>query len=87
MRKRLGTLLAGAVLASAAVGPPALAHHSYAMFDPQQNKQLEGTVEAFKWSNPHSYIEVLVVDDKGQAQKWTAECGGPNTYLTSKVTD
>ncbi|HEY4030561.1 MAG TPA: DUF6152 family protein [Caulobacteraceae bacterium] len=86
MRKRPGTtlarrILAGPILAGAslafALAAPALAHHSYAMFDAQQNKQLEGTVEAFKWSNPHSYIEVLVMDDKGQTQKWTAECGSP----------
>jgi hypothetical protein len=71
-----GTILAGAVLAGAAA-LPALAHHSYAMFDAQQNKQLDGTVQEFRWSNPHSFIEVLVTDDKGQTQKWTAECGSP----------
>jgi hypothetical protein len=81
MRKRPGSPVAGSILAgaalAAAVGAPALAHHSYAMFDLQQNKQLDGVVETFKWTNPHSFIEVLVIDDKGQTQKWTAECGSP----------
>ncbi len=76
MRKHTAIILAGAMLA-AATGAPALAHHSYAMFDAQQNKQLDGTVQAFKWTNPHSYIEVMVMDDKGQTQTWGVECGSP----------
>ena len=73
MRPLFGLICAGAVL----IGAPALAHHSYAMFDAQQNKQLTGVVQAFKWTNPHSYIEVVVMDDKGQAQTWGVECGSP----------
>ena len=76
MRKHSGTIVAGAMLVLA-TGLPAFAHHSYAMFDAAQNKQLDGVVQDFKWTNPHSYIEVLVTDDKGQTQKWTAECGSP----------
>ncbi len=76
MRKQTGIILAGAMLAAAA-GAPALAHHSYAMFDSQQNKQLDGVVQTFKWTNPHSYIEVMVTDDKGQTQTWGVECGSP----------
>jgi hypothetical protein len=76
MRKRSGIILAGAMLAGAG-GAPALAHHSYAMFDAKQNKELDGVVETFKWTNPHSYIEVLVTDAKGQTQKWGVECGSP----------
>jgi hypothetical protein len=75
MRKHQ-TILAGLLLAAAAAAP-ALAHHSYAMFDATQNKQLDGVVSEFKWTNPHSYIEVMVTDEKGQTQKWTAECGSP----------
>ena len=70
------TLIAIAIGAALAAGQ-ASAHHSYAMFDAQQNKQLEGVVQEFKWTNPHSYIEVVVMDDKGQAQTWGVECGSP----------
>jgi hypothetical protein len=69
-------LIAIAIGAAFAAGQ-ASAHHSYAMFDAAQNKQLAGTVQDFKWTNPHSYIEVLVTDDKGQTQKWGVECGSP----------
>jgi len=68
--------MAGIGLACIA-GAPALAHHSYSMFDAKQNKELNGVVQTFKWTNPHSYIEVVVTDDKGQTQTWTAECGSP----------
>lgn len=73
MKPLFGLICTAAVLMAA----PALAHHSYAMFDAQQNKQLDGTVQAFKWTNPHSYIEIVVTDDKGQTQTWSAECGSP----------
>jgi hypothetical protein len=76
MRKHTAIILAGATLA-AATAPPALAHHSYAMFDAKQNKELSGTIQTFKWTNPHSYIEVMVMDDKGQTQTWGVECGSP----------
>jgi hypothetical protein len=72
--KPLSGLICGAAILSAA---PALAHHSYAMFDAQQNKKLDGVVQTFKWTNPHSYIEVMVMDEKGNAQTWSAECGSP----------
>jgi hypothetical protein len=72
--KPVFALACGAAILAAA---PALAHHSYAMFDSQQNKQLDGVVQTFKWTNPHSYIEVTVMDAKGNAQTWSAECGSP----------
>ena len=47
------------VLASALAGP-ALAHHSFAMFDQKKVLTLEGTVTEFQWTNPHSFLEVDV---------------------------
>lgn len=73
--KRLAATAAAAVALIAA--GPAGAHHSYAMFDAGQNKQLDGVVETFKWTNPHSYIEVLVPGKDGQSEKWGVECGSP----------
>ena len=73
MKPLFGLLCGAAILAAA----PALAHHSYAMFDAQQNKKLDGVVQTFKWTNPHSYIEIMVMDEKGNAQTWSAECGSP----------
>jgi hypothetical protein len=68
--KMLG--IAGAAVAMAAV--PALAHHSFAMFDANQTKDLEGTVKEFQWTNPHAWI--MLTDAKNQ--QWAIEMGGPS---------
>jgi hypothetical protein len=66
---------AGIAVAMTAI--PAIAHHSFAMFDAEKTKTLEGTVKEFQWTNPHSWILMTVNDDKGQAQQWAIEMGGP----------
>ena len=65
--------IAGLMLASA----PAFAHHSYAMFDKEKDLPLSGTVETFKWTNPHSWIEIQVPNAKGGVDKWGVECTSP----------
>jgi hypothetical protein len=59
---------------------PVLAHHSPAAFDRTKEVKLSGTVTAFKWTNPHSWIEMDVANDKGVVQKWGVEMTSP-TYL------
>lgn len=56
---------------------PAVAHHSTAMFDYSKDKKLNGVIRAFQWTNPHSFIQVLVPDEKGGQQEWSVECGTP----------
>jgi Family of unknown function (DUF6152) len=73
--KALG--LAGiAVVMSSAV--PALAHHSFAMFDAEKKVTLEGTVKEFQWTNPHSWILMTVSNAQGQPEQWAIEMGGPS---------
>jgi hypothetical protein len=57
---------------------PAAAHHSYASFDRTQEVTLKGVVREFQWNNPHAWIQVLVVDEKGRQTEWGLECGSPN---------
>jgi hypothetical protein len=64
--------IAGAAVAMAAV--PALAHHSFAMFDATATKNLEGTVKEFQWTNPHAWI--MLTD--AQNEQWAVEMGGPS---------
>jgi hypothetical protein len=64
-------------IAAAMFALPALAHHSFAMFDANQTTALEGTVKEFQWTNPHSWI-MLTVANEGQAQDWAVELGGPS---------
>jgi hypothetical protein len=66
---------AGIAVAMTAI--PAIAHHSFAMFDAEKTKTLEGTVKEFQWTNPHSWILMTVNNDKGQAEQWAIEMGGP----------
>ena len=66
--------LAAAVLVAA----PALAHHSFAMFDRQKETTLKGTVKEFQWTNPHSFIEIEVPDEKGVTTAYSVEMNSPN---------
>ena len=67
--------LAGIVVAMSAI--PAVAHHSFAMFDAEKSNTLEGTVKEFQWTNPHSWILLMVNNDQGQPEQWAIEMGGP----------
>jgi hypothetical protein len=68
---------AGLTLAAASA---AFAHHSFAMFDSDNQIKVSGKVSGFQWSNPHVYIEMdgrNVKDEKSQAQHYTIECASP----------
>jgi len=57
---------------------PAPAHHSFAGFDRAKEVTLRGAVREFQWNNPHTWIQIVVVDDKGRQTEWSVECGSPN---------
>jgi hypothetical protein len=56
---------------------PAVAHHSFAMFDAEKSFIVEGTVKEFQWTNPHSWIHVMVPDSAGKTVQWSIELGAP----------
>ena len=58
----------------------AFAHHSPSMFDGSKQLTLTGTVREFQWSNPHSYIQLVVKAADGTEQEWSLEMGA-NAYL------
>jgi hypothetical protein len=68
---------AAAGLAAGAAAVPALAHHSFAMFDQRKVMTLEGTVTEFQWTNPHSFIEIDV-PQRGGTRHWSIELNSPN---------
>jgi hypothetical protein len=57
---------------------PALAHHSFAMFDFNNDLTFKGTVKEFRWTNPHV---ALLVEGSPQAgeppQLWSMELTSP----------
>ena len=61
----------------------ASAHHSFAMFDSQNQIKLIGKVTRFDWTNPHVYIEMEVVDANGEPKTWTIECA--NISILSRI--
>jgi hypothetical protein len=60
---------------------PALAHHSMAMFDKGQAIQLTGTVKKMLWTNPHSWLHIMVRQPDGSEVEWSLESQPPVDLL------
>jgi len=75
------------VLALAAVAAgPAYAHHSDAMFAAEKEVVLNGTVKEFQYTNPHSWIQVLVPGETaGDAVEWSIETAAPVVLLRAGI--
>jgi len=46
-------------VAGVALALPALAHHSFAMFDANQTLSATATVKEFQWGSPHTWLELI----------------------------
>lgn len=55
---------------------PARAHHSGAGVDRTRTVTITGIVKDFRWTNPHSWIDLEVTDEKGTAV-WSVEMNPP----------
>jgi hypothetical protein len=55
----------------------ALAHHSFAMYDNENQVKWVGKVAEFQWTNPHVYIELDVPQSGGETRQYTIECANP----------
>jgi hypothetical protein len=71
------TAFAVAGVAITTMTTPAFAHHSFAMFDYMKSVTLEGTVKEFQWTNPHSWILMMVRNAQGTEEQWAIELGTP----------
>jgi hypothetical protein len=52
---------------------PALAHHSFAVYDHTRTLTLSGTVTRFQWTNPHGFIELDVTQGDGTTKHYSIE--------------
>ena len=52
---------------------PALAHHSFAVYDHTRTLALSGTVTKFQWTNPHGFIEMDVPQSDGSMKHYSVE--------------
>ncbi len=68
------------VLSSLATGIAA-AHHSTAEFDYTKQLTIQGKVKEVQWTNPHSYIQLLVPADDGTQVEWSVEIGSPSLNI------
>lgn len=78
MKASLKTVTALAASLLVLTAPAAWPHHSAAMFDQTQVKEMTGTVKEFQFTNPHTWIQVYVPDENGEQVEWSLEWGSPN---------
>jgi len=85
----MGRQLAGLAVSVALMAPYAslapcgfaLAHHSFAMFDQENQIDLEGVVQEFKFTNPHTFIFLQVKQEDGTIQTWNLEGASPSALV------
>ncbi len=75
MKRSIAVLAASALLVPALV---AFAHHSDAMFNREQVRELSGVIKEFQFTNPHTWVQLDVVGDDGKTVEWSLEWGSPN---------
>ena len=76
-------LVSLSVVIASAIAVPAVAHHSFAMFDAQKTVSLEGTVKELEWTNPHAWLRIMVNDQKlNRPVLWAFEMSSPARMTT-----
>jgi hypothetical protein len=71
--------------ATALAAYPAVAHHSDAMFAADKEVVLKGTVKQFQYTNPHSWIQLVVPSAAGAPVEWSIETGAPIVLLRAGI--
>jgi len=71
-------LIGGSLIA---MGGAAMAHHSFAMFDTDNQIELEGVVREFKYTSPHTFILLEVKAQDGSTTVWNLEGGTPSALV------
>ena len=66
-------LLIGSMTALLAGAPMAQAHHSHAMFDTTKTVEIQGTVKAFNFANPHVYLFLVGQAPEGKEVTYPIE--------------
>jgi len=74
-----GVRLAAWLIPAALLGTvvPAVAHHSGAGVDRTRTVTVSGLVKDFRWTNPHSWIDLEVTDASGTKAVWSVEMNPP----------
>jgi len=70
--------LLGAVAVSLTLGGTASAHHSTAMFEWGKEASLSGTIKEYQWTQPHTFLWVIVPRGNGAFEEWGLEGMSPS---------
>jgi hypothetical protein len=56
---------------------PAISHHSNSAYEVEKVVTLTGVVKEWKWTNPHTWLYMIVDDGKGGKVEWAVEGRAP----------
>ena len=71
----LGLLCAGA----------AGAHHSFSAFDATQTLTVSGTVKEWQWTNPHTWLTLVLPGANGIDEEWSLEGQSPQVLRREQL--
>lgn len=78
---RIGSKVGLGALSLALAAAPLMqlqAHHSTAEFDYSKTVVVKGKIKELQWTNPHSYVQVVVPQKNGKGfDQWGIEIGAP----------
>ena len=74
-------IMGAGFLATALLSAPAFSHHSNVAFEVTKVDTITGVVTNFQWSNPHTFLKVMVSDGKGGNAEWGLEGRAPGVLL------
>lgn len=80
-RRLTMTLASLATLAAVFTAGPVAAHHSTGAFDSEHVIRIEGTIQQFRWINPHASIKIEGTAEGGPDGLWTVEMTAPNVLI------
>jgi hypothetical protein len=79
LHRHIGSIFIALTLLAAS--PDSSAHHAGIAYDHGNQVVLSGTVKEFQWTNPHTWIMVMVPDGKGAEEQWPLEGTSINTLV------
>ena len=77
-RQLLGLAVAASCMFA---GGATWAHHSFAMFDQEHPMELQGTVQEFKFTSPHTFVLLEVKGSDGGQTVWNLEGASPSALV------
>jgi hypothetical protein len=82
IRRAAGFILIVALLS---ISGSLFAHHGNAAYD-SKTVTVKGTVTAWVWTNPHTFLKFDSKDEKGNIVHWLGEWNAPSTLVNFGIT-